>query len=257
MKQMQKKFYDTRFSVLKRGVTKLQCPPILFYDTKLIKIMLKTSKTTSIANMLEVGCGQGTDAILISKHAGNVVAIDVSINALRVAKRLSYIDDCFRKMSFVVADAEYLPFRDGVFDVVFCKDLLHHVPDSVHVLSEMRRVTKIAGKVAAIEANACNPQMILIGLVYFPVDKGVFKNTKAALIQIFEKAGLSNVHAEKTEFLPRHLLFEYRSPLCSPVISKSKTILTILNVIEERMQSLSLVRNLSNYIIIHSLKKHE
>ena len=208
----------------------------------------------SIKSVLEVGCGQGTDALLVSKYAENVVAIDISRNALRVAKMLSAMDNSSKKISFVAADAEHLPFREGVFDVVFCKDLLHHVPEPVLTLSEMRRVAKINGKVAAIEANACNPQMIIIGLIYFRVDKGVFKNTAPKLIKIFRKAGLSHVKLEKTELMPRHLLFEYRSPLCLPMFSESELTLRILKEIEDKLQSFSFLKNFSNYIIIGGLK---
>ena len=255
MKYGQKKFYDARYSFLKRGLSKLQSMPVLFYDSRLIRIMLKTLRAVSIDNVLEVGCGQGTDAILISKYARDAVAIDISFNALRVANKLSQMNNCLEKVFFIVADAEHLPFRDGVFDIVFCKDLLHHLPNSLLALSEMNRVAKMGGKVAAIEANACNPQMILIGLVYFSVDKRVFKNTKAKLITIFRKAGILDVNAEETEFAPRHLLFEYRSPLCLPLFSRSKLVLKILNKIEDRMQNLWPIRNFLNYIIIHGVKK--
>ena len=257
MKVVQKRFYDTRFSFVKRGLSKLQIPLVLFYDMRLIEMMLKISKVGSINYTLEVGCGQGTDAVLISRYTQNLVAMDISLHALKVAKTLSRMNNSFEKISFVAGDAEHLPFRESLFDIVFCKDLLHHVPNSSLAILEMKRVAKIAGKVVAIEANACNLQMILIGLIYFSVDKGVFKNTKAKLITIFRKAGFSDVNAEETEFLPRHLLFEYRSPLCLPVISKSKLILKVLSEIEDRMQNSSLIKNFLNYIIIHGVKKHE
>jgi ubiquinone/menaquinone biosynthesis C-methylase UbiE len=254
MKQKQREFYDVRFSLLKRGMVKHKCLPIVFYDVKLIESMLRTLGTYSIDSLLEVGCGQGTDALLISKYAKSVIAIDISRNALKVAKTLSILNNCRNKILFVVADADHLPFQEGNFDVVFCKDLLHHVPDPVLTLSEMRRAAKVNGRVAAIEANACNPQMIMIGLIYFRVDKGVFHNTAPRLIKIFKAAGLSNVKLEKTELMPRHLLFEYRSPLCLPMLSESELTLRILKKIEDKLQSFSFLKNFSNYIIIGGLK---
>jgi len=204
--------------------------------------------------VLEVGCGQGTDTILVTKYAKKVIAIDISANALKVANILSKISNCSDKVSFLVADADHLPFRDEVFDVVFCKDVLHHVPNAKLTLSEMRRVVKIHGKVAAIEANPYNPQMTLIGLIYFSVDKGVFENTETMLINIFKENGFFNVNSKKTEFLPRHLLFEYRSPLCSPIISKSRIILKILKIIEDGIQKLPMLEKFLNYIIIYGTK---
>jgi ubiquinone/menaquinone biosynthesis C-methylase UbiE len=255
MKQKQREFYNKRFSLLKRGIIKRKCSPIVFYDAKLIEDMLRTLGTYSIDNVLEVGCGQGTDAILISKYAKSIIAIDISGNALKVAKTLSKIENRLDKMSFIVADADHLPFQENIFDVVFCRDLLHHVPNPVLTLLEMRRVAKVNGRVAAVEANPYNPQMIIIGLIYFSIDKGVFRNTAPKLIKIFKEAGFLNVKLEKSEIMPRHLLFEHRSPLCVPLISESKITLVILRKIENKLQSFSLLKNFSNYIIIGGVKR--
>jgi len=255
MQLKQKEFYDRRYSIVKRALHKLENNIILFYDVQLIKKLLRILNAGSVDSVLEVGCGQGTDAVLISKYTRHIVAMDISFHSLKVATILSRMKGVSEKISFVVGDGEHLPFRKGLFDIVFCRDLLHHVPNSIFTILEMKRVSKNAGKVIAIEANACNPQMMLIGLIYFSVDKGVFKNTKTRLNATFEEAGLSDVHAEETELLPRHLLFEYRSPLCRPFISKSKLILRILCKIENSLQNLSIIESFANYIIIYGVKK--
>lgn len=255
-KQKQKNFYDVRFSAVERGLKKIQCSPILFYDMRLISIMLGNLNADSIYSTLEIGCGQGTDAILFSKYSGNIIATDISIGALKVAKALSKMNNCVEKISVIGADAQNLPLRESVFNFVFCKDALHHVTNSICALSEMKRVTKIGGKIAAIEANPYNPQMILIGILYYSVDKGIFKNTKKNLIWFFRKVGLSNIDVQYAEVLPRHILFEYRSPLCSPIFSKSKRLLSILMKLENKLHSYSLLNKVSNYVIIHGIKKH-
>lgn len=255
MKSMQRKFYDKRYSFLQRALHKLQNSLVFFYDTRLIERILRISNVASVNSILEVGCGQGTDTILISRHTHQIVAIDVSLPALKVARTLSRMKAESEKISFVVSDAQCLPLRDDLFDVVFCKDLLHHVPHPKSTLSEMKRVAKEGGKVIAIEANACNPQMILIGLIYLSVDKGVFKNTKTRLIATFKAAGLSDVGAEETEFLPRHLLFEYRSPLCRLPFLSSMPFSRTIHKIENNMQNLSIVKRFANYIIVRGVKK--
>jgi SAM-dependent methyltransferase len=159
------------------------------------------------------------------------------------------------KVSFIVGDAEHLPLRNDIFDIVFCKDLLHHVSNSVYAALEMRRVAKKNGNVVALEANGFNPQMILIGLIYFSVDKGVFKNTKARLIAIFTGAGLASVSAVETEFLPRHVLFEYRSPLSRLSVSNLKFILRIMYKMENNLQNSSIIKRFANYIIVQGVKE--
>lgn len=255
MTSKQKKFYNNRYCVMRRALHKLQNVLVLFYDMRLIETMLGMLKVKSVDNILEVGCGQGTDAILISKYTHHVIAIDVSPNAIKVATLLSRMKNSSEKISFVVGDAEYLPFRKDLFDIVFFKDLLHHVSNAVSVMSEMRHVAKNAGKIAAIEANACNPEMILIGLIYYSVDKGVFKNKKNRLITTFKRAGLSRVSAVETEFLPRHILFEYRSPLCRLSAPILMSILRIVRRIENNLQNLSIMKRFANYIIIQGIKE--
>jgi ubiquinone/menaquinone biosynthesis C-methylase UbiE len=48
-------------------------------------------------------------------------------------------------------DAARLPFRDGSFDLVYCRYLLEHVADPAAVLHELRRVTQPGGRVHAQE----------------------------------------------------------------------------------------------------------
>ncbi|MGA3058974.1 MAG: class I SAM-dependent methyltransferase [Candidatus Bathyarchaeia archaeon] len=44
--------------------------------------------------------------------------------------------------NFVVADAVFLPFRDGCFDVAFSSHVIEHVKDPYRMLSELLRVSK-------------------------------------------------------------------------------------------------------------------
>jgi SAM-dependent methyltransferase len=43
--------------------------------------------------------------------------------------------------NFVVADACYLPFKDGAFDLVFSSHVIEHVPDPKKMFGELCRVT--------------------------------------------------------------------------------------------------------------------
>jgi len=253
-KSKQRKFYDNRYSSLQRALHKLSSLPFVFYDKRLIEMILEAPNNENVDTILEVGSGQGTDAILISKNVRCVIAIDISYNALKVAKILSQMKTDRENISFVVGDAEHLPFKEDVFDVVYCKDLLHHVSDSMLTVLEMKRVTRQGGSLIAIEANACNPQMIIIGLMYFSVDKGVFKNTKIKLATLFLKAGLSSVTVIETEFLPRHILFEYRSPLNRIFNINSSVFLRVLERIEYHLQKRTILRKFLNYLIIKGVK---
>jgi ubiquinone/menaquinone biosynthesis C-methylase UbiE len=251
----QKRFYDRRYESLQRASNKQSSLPSVFYDRRLIEMVFKAAKNRFVDSVLDVGTGQGTDAVLLSKNAHNVVAIDISSHALITANTLSRTKSEGKNISFIVGDAEHLPLREDTFDLVYCKDLLHHVCDSLLAVSEMRRVAKTGGSVAAIEANAYNPQMIAIGLVYFSVDRGVFGNTKENLADLFFKSGLLDVSIAETEFLPRHVLFEYRSPIAKILNVNSVTFLKILEKIERWWQRRVVLLRFSNYLIVTGIKK--
>lgn len=46
----------------------------------------------------------------------------------------------------VAGDAQYLPFKNGVFNTVICFNLVEHVPDPYKVINEVSRILKKGGK---------------------------------------------------------------------------------------------------------------
>ncbi len=84
--------------------------------------------------LLDVGCGDGTFAGLVSKRFHEVHGVDFSEVALARAAELGVIT---RQADL---DQEGLPFPDETFDQVVCLDVIEHVIDPVRLLSECRRV---------------------------------------------------------------------------------------------------------------------
>jgi len=252
MKFVQRRHFKKRYSVERRAANKSENAAIRLYDMRLLGTVLETLNADSVDSVLEIGCGYGTDAAMISKYANHIVAVDVSRQALKNAMKGAFKTN-LGKVAFISCDVEFLPLRRNQFDLAFCKDLLHHVPDPVSALREMKHSLKDGGKVVAVEANAYNPQMALIGLMYFSVDKGVFRSTKVVLLRTFKQAGLLDIGIKETEYLPRAILFEYRSPLCK--LANSGFVLSILSKLEDAIQNLSRLRRFANYLIVYGVKK--
>ena len=82
------------------------------------------------SQVLEVGCGRGLLAGLLAGQF-EVTACDI------VVPRDA---DHARKIRFVEASAEALPFEDGAFETVVCTHVLEHVRDMDAALRELRRV---------------------------------------------------------------------------------------------------------------------
>lgn len=109
--------------------------------------------------VLDIGCREGGDALIFAKSGADVIGIDIIPHpAWQTLKE--------NKLKFEIADACALPFADNSFDIVFEKDMLHHVNNPQKAISEIYRVTRKGGKVVIIEANRYNPisysHMVLI-----------------------------------------------------------------------------------------------
>jgi 2-polyprenyl-6-hydroxyphenyl methylase / 3-demethylubiquinone-9 3-methyltransferase len=92
---------------------------------------------------LEVGCGGGVLAEEIARMGFTTFGIDPSEASLRVAIDHSLLGGL--NITYNAGAGEALPYRDKVYDAVFCCDVLEHVRDLPKVVSEISRVLKPGG----------------------------------------------------------------------------------------------------------------
>jgi 2-polyprenyl-3-methyl-5-hydroxy-6-metoxy-1,4-benzoquinol methylase len=91
-------------------------------------------------SLLDVGCGEGvlTHQWAVRLRDRRVVGIDLDdphLHAQWEGRRAPNLD-------YRVMKAEALPFADGEFDCATAIEVLEHVPDAAHTLSEMARVAQ-------------------------------------------------------------------------------------------------------------------
>jgi ubiquinone/menaquinone biosynthesis C-methylase UbiE len=133
---------------------------------------------TAFGIVLDVGCGSGLFFSQISDKAEIVVGVDITHNLLLKAKTQA---KTFTNVHVVQADADHLPFKNGVFDTVFCFTVLQNMPKPKETLLEFKQQTKIGGKI------------VVTGL------KKAFELT--AFLDHFEAAGLRLLEFVDTEAL--------------------------------------------------------
>jgi SAM-dependent methyltransferase len=105
---------------------------------------LFSSLKGSRGRLLEVGCGIGVDSTQLAECGFDVTAIDLTENAVDVAKRFAAARGL--SIDFGVGNAEVLDFPDASFDVVYSFGVLHHTPDIERSVAEVRRVLKPGGR---------------------------------------------------------------------------------------------------------------
>lgn len=144
---------------------------------------------------LDLGCGTGFFLADVRRHARRAVGLDISFDMLALARK--ELPDTYTAQG----DAENLPFRDGVFDVVFCKGSLHHTRDHGRFLEGCRRVLKPGGILVLSEPCNDNPIIRLARFVLYrvssrfhPDDQGFFESQ---LQEMVRRAGFEVARSRK------------------------------------------------------------
>ncbi|MEM1581043.1 MAG: class I SAM-dependent methyltransferase [Candidatus Bathyarchaeia archaeon] len=111
-----------------------------------IKEALKVLDVKALDLVLDVGCGTGLLFKHIFSSSSLIVGIDISSRTLRVAKNLVKNLDS-NQIALVRADADFLPFRNNIFDKIFAITLLQNMPNPISTLSEIARVAKDSSEI--------------------------------------------------------------------------------------------------------------
>jgi SAM-dependent methyltransferase len=94
-------------------------------------------------DVLEAGCGIGTDAAQFARANARYTGIDFSPTALDLARRR--FEMAGLEGSFVHGPVTNLPFPDSSFDLVYSNGVIHHVPQTERAVHEFRRVLRPGG----------------------------------------------------------------------------------------------------------------
>jgi SAM-dependent methyltransferase len=100
--------------------------------------------------VLEVGAAKAWAAQHLVPRGADYVATDILADSKIGLGRGAFYERRAGPFSRVQADGEHLPFADGAFDLVYCVAALHHALDLHRMVSELARVTRRGGIVAAL-----------------------------------------------------------------------------------------------------------
>lgn len=116
----------------------------LFFSLFLIPIqknILKIAKKYKCKKIVDLGCGTGSQCILLHKNKFDVVGVDISDKMLAVAKRKSP-----HEIKYIHANIIDTKFSDSQFDCSIVSFVIHpnNVEKEIKILLEAKRITKDA-----------------------------------------------------------------------------------------------------------------
>lgn len=109
--------------------------------------------------VLEIGCGNGFYSALLSPHVkkvftGDLETANANTHTMGIAKAKGLLKKLnISNVNLASFSGVNLPFRSGVFDLVFTSSTLEHISDRVEVIKEIKRVLKPEGKAIIIVPN--------------------------------------------------------------------------------------------------------
>ncbi len=113
-----------------------------------LRHLLKFAALPSGMRLIDVGTGNGRLAMLLAEEgASEVVGIDASPVLLEAAEylRLRNPSPAMPRVSFRLAPAHRIPFKNEGFDAIVCRLLLHHSTKPEAILRELARLLKPGG----------------------------------------------------------------------------------------------------------------
>jgi SAM-dependent methyltransferase len=95
--------------------------------------------------VLEYGCGDGVNTVILALRGAKVKAIDISPDLIDVARKRLVANEVTADVAFIVGSAHDVPLPDDSIDIVFGMAILHHL-DLELSAREVKRVLRKGGR---------------------------------------------------------------------------------------------------------------
>lgn len=213
----QRAAYDDHYPKMAAAVREQLAHPLLgsFYDrlAGLILDGLPSIDAPGPRRLLEAGCGEGLLASAVQRVAG-VRGVDVAYTGTDLSAAGIELAGSVVTGTYVEGDAiEVLAAMEpGGLDLVWAKNLLHHLEDPARFLREARRVVGPEGRVVIVEPRMWCP-VHWVNLMWFRQERYQFRGYRRTA-RAFAAAGGPILRTTEFGWLPYELVLatRFRTP---------------------------------------------
>jgi len=172
--------WEKYYSTLRRLPRRLQKP------VPFVTEVLPTLRRHKIKNVLDLGCGTGRHCIYLAKNGFNIIGVDVSESALKMANAWVR-KERLTNATFMQGTMTNIPVKNRHFDAVISVSVIHHAleKDIVKTIGEVYRVLKKNGIFFTNLASVKDPRY---GLGQ-KVENGTFR-----ILEAFEEKRFEELH---------------------------------------------------------------
>jgi len=138
-------------------------------------------------NILEVGCGVGTDLLQFARAGAHVLGVDLSPKSAFLAKSRLHVYNC--QGDTLVADAENLALKSDKFELTYSWGVIHHTPNPERAIREIYRVTKSGGEICIMFYNRHSLVALQLYLLFGLLAFRPFRSLKNIIANHLESPG--------------------------------------------------------------------
>jgi arsenite methyltransferase len=163
------------------------------------ELLLKLCGVGPGSYVLDVGCGAGvTPCFIAKKHGCRVAGVDILEGMITRSRERAEREGVADRVEFRQADAQALPFDDGLFDAVITESVTAFPADKQKAVNEYARVAKPGGFVGLNESTWLKtpPPPEMVAWVSQDVGATVKPLTSAEWKSLIKSAGLQEVFAQ-------------------------------------------------------------
>jgi SAM-dependent methyltransferase len=147
--------------------------------------------------VLDLGCGAGRFVAALRDAGAQPVGVEIAEAALERARRNVPGADLR-----LLEPGGGIPLGHGEVDLVWCSEVLEHVPDTGAMLNEVRRVLRPGGRLLATVPGHSLPRRVGIALFrhdshYDPLGQHVRFYTRRSLAHTLAATGFAGVEIER------------------------------------------------------------
>lgn len=187
---------------MKRFLNRIENPFIAGKEERLARLIAAKFPQEG-KSFLEIGCGEGSNIYFLKQELPDVAFTGIDFSPGKIA----FLAAANLDVTSVCGDATAIPFKDASFDLVLCRDLLHHVDFSRdRVLGEALRVTRDKGVVVLIESDGRRFLNRLFRMT-FQAERGMCNSFPEKLMELAAQFGRAELVYVEASFLVRALAF--------------------------------------------------
>jgi SAM-dependent methyltransferase len=164
----------------------------------ILERILRMVRPGSHDTALDVACGPGLLVCALARKVRHATGIDLTPAMLQQARATQQAQG-LSNVTWDRGDVTAMPYPDGAFDIVTCRFAVHHFPDPLAVLREMRRVCRSGGRVVVADSAPAPAKAPAFNAMEKMRDPSHTRALPAEdLAALFVEAGLPRPAAERT-----------------------------------------------------------